>query len=527
MGIEDQFVHASNRRKYRCLRMGAALYVQDDFRVSSRLTLNLGLRYEYESPRTERFNRTTRGFGFGLPSPLQVPGLRLTGGLLYAGVDGRARGIYDSDRNNFAPRIGFAFSLDRKTVLRGGYAVSYIPVIGSVFSDGYSNSTPWVASTDGGLTVINRLSNPFPNGLVPPAGNSLGLLTLAGQGVSFLEPADRSPIFHNWQFDVQREIPGQVLIEAAYVGSRGVRLIAPGENLNQVRRDDWALGSALKQQVTNPFFGVLTTGSLAGSTVAREQLLRPYPQFTGVSRSNPAYGNSVYHSLQLKLEKRLAHGVTALISYTASKNLSDLNGTQNAYDRRPERAVSDIDVPQRLTIAGAFELPFGRRRRFLSQAPRALDLAIGGWQAYTFQTYQGGFALSYGFAGGTFPAGVSPRASINGNPTEGVSGPHSERLDRYFNTNAFLRPADFTIGNLAPRVHTVRSPGMNNLNITLSKYFDIVEGVRTEFRASAYNAVNHPVFNPPNTTVGNASFGRIASQANLSRQIEFGLRIVF
>jgi len=504
-----------------------AMYVQDDFRVHPRLTLNIGLRYEYETPRTERYNRTTRGFGYGLPSPLKVPGLSLTGGLLYAGVEGRPRGIYEPDSNNIAPRIGFAFSLNRKTVLRGGYAVSYIPVIGSVFSDGYSNSTPWVASTDGGLTVINRLSNPFPNGLVPAAGNSLGLNTLVGQGVSFQEPADRSPIFHNWQLDIQRELPGQILIEAAYVGSRGVRLISSSENLNQVRPADWALGSALKQQVANPFFGILTTGSLTGATVAREQLLRPYPQFTGVSRSNPAYGNSIYHSLQLKLEKRLARGVTALISYTASKNLSDLNGTQDAYNRQPERAVSDIDVPQRLTIAGAWELPFGRRRHFLAHAPRVLDLAAGGWQLSTFQTYQGGFALGYGFSGGTFPAGVSPRASVNGDPSEGVSGPHSQRLDRYFNTNAFLRPADFTIGNLAPRVHTVRSPGMNNANITLSKYFDIVERVRAEFRASAFNAVNHPVFGGPNTTVGNASFGRISSQANLSRQIEFALRIVF
>jgi hypothetical protein len=504
-----------------------ALYIQDDFRVGPRLTLNIGLRYEYETPRTERYDRATRGFGYGVPNPLRIPGLNLTGGLLYAGVDGRPRGIYDPDRNNFAPRIGFAFSLNDKTVLRGGYAVSYIPVIGSVFSDGYSNSTPWVTSTDGGLTIINRLSNPFPGGLVPPFGNSQGLLTLVGQGVSFLEPADRNPIFHNWQLNVQRELAGQILIEAAYVGSRGVRLIAPGENLNQVHPSDWALGAALKQQVDNPFFGVLTTGALTGRTVAREQLLRPYPQYTGVSRANPAYGNSIYHSLQLKLEKRLARGVTALISYTASKNLSDLNGTQNAYDRRIERAVSDVDVPQRLTIAAAWELPFGRGRRFLGNAPRALDFAAGGWQLSTFHTYQAGFALGYGFSGGTFPAGVSPRASVNGDPTEGISGAHSQRLDRYFNTSVFFRPADFTIGNLAPRVHTVRSPGMNNVNITLSKYFQIVEKVRTEFRASAFNAVNHPVFGSPNTTVGNASFGRISSQANLSRQIELGLRIVF
>jgi outer membrane receptor protein involved in Fe transport len=160
------------------------LYLQDDWRVNSRLTLNLGLRWEYESPRTERYDRTTRGFAFGTPSPVQVPGLNLTGGLLYAGVGGADRGIYAPDRNNFAPRIGFAYRLTEKMALRGGYALSYIPVIGSVTSDGYSNTTPWVPSLDGGLTIVNRLSNPFPTGLVPAVGNSLGLATLVGQGVT-------------------------------------------------------------------------------------------------------------------------------------------------------------------------------------------------------------------------------------------------------------------------------------------------------------------------------------------------------
>ena len=504
-----------------------ALYFQDDWRVTTRLTLNLGLRYEYESPRTERYDRTTRGFGIGVPSPLRVPGLNLTGGLLYAGVDGRSRGIYDSDRNNFAPRAGFAYSLTKNTVLRGGYALSYIPVIGSVLSDGYSNETPWVASTDGGITIENRLSNPFPTGLIPAIGNSAGLLTLVGQGVSFVEPADRLPIFHNWHFDVQRELPSQMLLEVAYVGSRGVRLVGPSENLNQVPTEYFGLGSALKLQVDNPFFGILTTGPLSGRTVAREQLLRQYAQFTGVSRTNPAFGNSSYSALQIKLEKRLAHGIAALVAFTASKNLSDLNTPRNAFDRSVERAVSDIDVPQRLTIAGAWDLPFGRGRHWGSGVSRATDLAIGGWQLSTFCTYQGGFAQGFGFAGGTFAAGTSPRVNVNGDPTEGVSGPHNQRLDRYFNTAVFSRPADFTLGNLAARVHTVRSPGMDNVNLTMTKDFAIVERVKVQFRASAYNALNHPVFNGPNTTVGNASFGRISSQANLSRQIEFGLRLAF
>jgi hypothetical protein len=502
------------------------LYVQDDWRVNKRLTLNIGLRWEYESPRTERYDRATRGFAYGVASPLQVSGLNLTGGLLYAGGN-NGRGIYQPDRNNFAPRIGFAYSVTPKTVFRGGYALSYIPVVGSVFSDGYSNDTPWISSLDGGLTITNRLSNPFPGGLIPAIGNSLGLRTLLGQSISFVEPAGRTPKFHNWHFDVQRELPSQMLVEIAYVGSHGSSLIAPTENINQVPSSAFGLGAALKQQVENPFFGVLTTGGLAGRTVAREQLLRPYPHFTGVSRANPAYGNSSYHSMQLKLEKRLAHGVAALISYTASKNLSDLNTPRDAFNRSVEKAVSDIDVPQRLTIAGSWDLPFGHGKRYLSSMPRAADLVIGGWQLSTFQTYQGGFALGFGFAGGTFAAGTSPRVLVVGDPNAGVSGSHEARLDRYFNTDAFARPADFTLGNMAARVHAVRSPGMNNNNITASKNFQIVERVKMQFRSSFYNALNHPVFGGPNTTVGNASFGRISSQANLSRQIEFGLRLTY
>jgi hypothetical protein len=334
-------------------------------------------------------------------------------------------------------------------------------------------------------------------------------------------------MFHNWQFNLQHELPSQSLIEIAYVGSRGVALIAPNENLNAVPPEYWSMGQGLKQQVPNPFYGIFTAGGLTGPTVAREQLLRPYPQFTNVSRNNPAYGNSVYHSLQTKFEKRLDHGVVALVSYTIAKNMTDLHGPQNPYDRSAERAVSDLDVPQRLTVAAAWDLPFGRNRTYLRNAHRALDLAIGGWQLSMFNTYQAGFPLSFGFAGGTFASGMSPRASVTGDPAEGAEGPHNQRLNRYFNTSAFVRPADFTLGNLAPRVHTVRSPGMNNVNITASKDFTVVEGTTVQFRASAYNALNHPVFGSPNTTVGNASFGQISSQANLSRQIEFGLRVTF
>ena len=181
-----------------------ALFFQDDYRVTSKLTLNLGLRWDYQTPTTERYDRTTRGFDYFGASPLKIPGLNLTGGLLYAGTNGLSRGIYDSDWHQFAPRIGIAYSLNRKTVIRAGYSLTYIPLVGNVYPTGYSNVTSMV--TANGANPVNLLSNPFPQGQLPPVGNSQGKSTLIGQAVTFVDPGDRTPQFHNWHVDVQREI---------------------------------------------------------------------------------------------------------------------------------------------------------------------------------------------------------------------------------------------------------------------------------------------------------------------------------
>jgi len=509
-----------------------AFYTQDDFRVTRKLTLNMGIRYEYESPATERYNRTTRGFAYTTPSPLQVPGLNLRGGLLYAGVDNNPRGVYNPDRNNFAPRFGFAYSLNNKTVFRGGYALFYIFPVGRVYPVGYSQSTPWVSTQDG-ITPFRRFREPFPEGHLPIVGNSQRLMTLVGQSISFVEPADRVATFHNWQFNIQREVAPMTLVEVAYVGSRGIRISALGsdftgainENVNQFHPQHLAMGAELLRAVPNPFFGILS-GPLGGRTVAQAQLLRPYPHFAAVTRLGPAFLNTVYHSAQMRLEKRLSHGVTALISYTVSKNIGDVSNAQNAYDRRAERALTDLDSSQRLTITAAWEIPVGRNRRYLAGISRAADLVIGGWTISTFNTFQKGFPLAFSLARAAAGSGAN-RPNAAGDPTEGISGPIVKRLDRYFNTNAFSQPPDFTWGNLSPRIGTVRSPGMNNLNVTLSKTFAITERWKLDFRASSFNLLNHPVFSAPNTVFGDASFGRIFSQANLPRQTELAVKIFF
>ena len=530
-GAIDQATGVSILNKY------LSGYVQDDWKITNKLTLNLGLRYEFETPRTERYDRATRQFCFDCPSPIagQVPGLDLRGGLTFVGTDGNSRGIYDADKNNWSPRIGLAYRLFPKTVIRTGYGLYYIPVIGSVESPGFDAQTPWVTSTDG-ITPLNTLSNPFPEGHLPITGASQGLATLLGQNIRFVEPSDRTPSFHTWTFNIQQALPGQSVFEIGYTGSRGIHLatdVSEGgfsENINQLPDTLLAQGSVLNEQVDNPFFGVIGAGPLSGRTVQRKQLLRPYPQFLNITRDNPAYGNSVYHSLQMKFQKRMTQGLTALVSYTYSKNIGDISPAQNNYNRQAERAVAEFDVPQRLTTTFAYELPFGRGRQFLKDINPVADQFLGGWQISMFNTFQSGFPLTFGVQRSSiFGVGEGgQRPDAIGDPTAGVSGvAHVDRLDRFFNTEAFAQPADFSFGNLSSRVGSIRGPGMNNWNMTLAKKFAIKELMQIEFRVASYNLLNQPVFGNPNTTFGAGAFGTIGSQANLPRQTELMLRITF
>jgi hypothetical protein len=510
------------------------LYLQDDYRLTRRLTLNLGLRFDLDLPRTERYDRTTRGFAYNTPSPLSVPGLDLRGGLLYAGVGGRPRGLRNPDWNNFAPRLSIAYSLSPRTVIRAGGAVNYVPAVGSVEPTGYSVTTPWVSSI-GGYIPNHRLSNPFPNGPLPATENSLGLATLVGEEVSFVDPGDRVPIFLNWQFAVQREFHPRTLLEVAYVGSRGVRILGGPidyatvvyEQLNQLSPSYLNLKAALLEPVQNPFYGIIADGPLAERVVQRQQLLRPYPQFTSVVRNNPAFGNSSYHSLQVRLEKRAGNGLSALVSYTLSKNINDVAVAQDAYNRGAERALSEFDAPQRLTVTAAWDLPFGKGQRWFKDASGAAAL-VGGWQLATFSTFQSGFPLAFKLSRtNLFMAGATQRPSAAGDPSAGIAGGITSRLARYFNTAAFAQPADFTFGNLGPRVGWVRSPGMNNVNLRLGREFRVKEKLVLSLRASSFNLFNHPVFSAPNTTVGSSNFGRVFNQANLSRQTELAAKVSF
>lgn len=507
-------------------------FFQDDWRISSKLTLNLGLRYEFETPRTERFDRATRGFDRS--ASYRIGTLPAVGGLMYAGGN-NPRGIYNPDRNNFAPRIGLAWSVNPKTVVRAGYALYFVPVVGSVDPVGFSVTTPMVVS-ENGIEITNRLSNPFPTGQLTPPGRAAGVQTLVGQGISYIDPGDRTPLYHSWNLNIQRQLFPGGLFQVGYIGGRGVNLTSEvsignniSENINQVNPSFLSQGAALLDVVNNPYFGSIASGPLAGRTVQRQQLLRPYPQFGNITRNLPTLGNSSYHSLQAKFETRSWKGLTSIVSFTWAKNLGDIAPYQDNYNRRIERSPMAFDVPRRLTTTLSWDVPVGRKRAVGGNMPRALDAVAGGWNIAMFNTFQSGFPLSFGVAQNTlFLAGAgAQRPNVVGDPNAGVTGSVTERLNAYFNTAAFAQPANFTFGNAPARASWLRNPGMNNWNLTLTKQFTITERLKVNLRGSSFNLMNHPVFAGPNTTFGVAQFGRITAQANISRQHEVVLRILF
>src|SRR5262245_2450406 len=314
----------------------AGFYAQDDWKATRKLTLNLGLRYDLEPGRTERFNKLSY-FDFDAPSPIAqqagIPGLR--GGLRFIGVDGNPKRQFDTDGNNFGPRFSLAYSVNEKTVVRAGYGIFYYPFVGAASGwasgiNGFLSFTDMVSSIDG-LRPTDLLSNPFPAGLQQPTAPGSGLLTGLGQdfGASGRDGAvdrtNRVGYSQQWNLNIQREAPGNLSVEVAYTGNRGVKLVdGPlGHQINQLTVEQLRPGAQLQQTVPNPFFGIINTGPLSRATTTRGQLLRPYPQFLGVYNFRPSSGSSIYHAFQMRVDKRFSNGLTLLASYTNSKLIED------------------------------------------------------------------------------------------------------------------------------------------------------------------------------------------------------------
>jgi hypothetical protein len=509
-------------------------YAQDDWRVNSRLTLNLGLRYDIDVPRTERYDRMNY-FDPEARSPLadRVPAFPdLRGGVVFVGVDGRSRYQYNWDANNIAPRLGLSYQVDSKTVVRAGYSHIFGPsnqgAQGTVGPFGFRTENLWVTTIDG-ITPLNTLQNPYPNGFKPSPGSSEGLLTQVGANLQAPLQDTPSPWTIQYNVNIQRELPWAVYLEAAYVGTRGYDLSMVGESglsLNQLDPQYMSLGSQLNQQVPNPFYGIVNNGVLTQPTVSRAQLLRPYPQFTDIIPLYAAGAKSRYHALQMTGRKRMSNGLSFEGSYTLAKAEEIGMSHQNGYDIEASWALTSYDLTHRFVLSYLYELPFGRNRRFASGAPTLVNAIIGGWQFNGITTLQSGTPLSItaNNTAGIFGARTQP--NNNGNDPR-LSGPVEDRLNRYFDTSVYSQPAAFTFGNEPIFSPVLRAHGVRNFDLSLFKNFEVRAGTVVQVRVEALNAFNRVQFSGPNTSVTSSSFGVISGQANAPRQLQFGVKLLW
>jgi hypothetical protein len=436
------------------------------------------------------------------------------------------------DRNNLAPRFGFAYQLQPKTVVRGGFgnffAVSPQQAHGTVGPFGFRTQTDWLSSVDG-ITPYDTFTNPFPRGFTAISGSSLGLLTQAGANIQAPVQNTVTPYSMQWNFGFQRDLPGQVLLEVSYVGTRGLQLSRNDESglsLNQVDPQYMALGSKLNDQVDNPFYGIVTSGVHASAKISRAQLLRPYPQFTDVIPMYSSGSSSTYHALQTSFNKRFSKGLQFEGSYTWSKAIDNAMSHQNSYNIRDSRALTSYDIAHRFVVGYIYELPFGRGRRFGAGWNAPVNHVLGGWQVNGITTYQSGTPLSIS---ATNVAGIgNPTGRANNNGRSGrLTGDIHDRLNRYFDTSVFSQPAAFTFGNVSPRVADLRAPGARNWDLSLFKEFELRERFKLQLRGEFLNAFNRVQFSSPNTPVPSHQFGVISSQATTPRQTQLGLKLLW
>jgi len=560
-GTIDRNAARSNQSLYN------GMFIHDDWKVTDKLTLNLGLRYEYEGATDERYDRNIRAFDNAVSSPVEaaakaayaanplpeIPAanFNVKGGLIFS--DANNRSFWQPDKNNVQPRAGFAYSLNEKTVLRGGWGIFSSPiVIDGINQAGFSQATPIVASTNNGLTLRANLANPFPDGVLVPQGATLGLSTLLGQGAGFIPRDARNPQSMRWSFGVQRDLPGNWLFELQYVGNSGYDLLTntrfegnnnpnianpiPRQYLSTSPIRDQALIDSLNRQAPNPFRGLLPGTGLNGATVTRGQLLRPFPQFTSLSTVRYD-GSSVYHSAQLRAEKRFSKGYTTLVSYTWSKFLEETTYL-NESDTEFERRLNGADAPHRFVISGIWELPFGRNRKWGAGWNRAVDVALGGWQVQGIGQLQSGRPLTFG--------NVYVNRDISKLKTDirssNVDGLVFDISGFYFNdaavqTNGVVDPAKqradsrIQLANnvrvLPSRRAGLRSQRLNLWDLSVSKNFSFTETIRLQLRGEFLNAFNKVIFDNPNLSPNNTNFGKVTGQANLPRDVQIGLKLIF
>jgi trimeric autotransporter adhesin len=511
-------------------------YVQDDWRISAKMTMNYGLRYEWEPGLREDEDRILVAFDRTVVMPLAADtGLNLHGGLRYAGQDGFPTSQGDPQKKKFSPRIGVAWSLDEQTVLRSGYGLFWAPFnYASYAALGYQQVTNLDQSNN--LTPTVTLSNPFPNGLLPPVGNANGLLTGVGGPITFNNQDRRTEHLQQYSVELQRQL-GNMAVSIGYIGTRGDDLNFGTININQLEPEvvaQW--GARLNDQVANPFFGIAGAGAFSSArTISRGQLLRPFPQFGNVLQDQTTGGRSRYSGVTARLDKR-GGWWTGSFHYTRSRldtnqyNEGNLYYTTvrqtlplNSYNLDGEYSRSLQDVPHRIVLSPIIRLPFGEGRKWATNG--MADQIIGGWDLSVVATYESGFPVNVvqltdntgSFSGTQRPnwTGTSPA----------TAGSAIDRLDTYVGAAAYSLAPAFTFGS-GPRTDPrARTPFRTNYDVSISKNIPIFGGLNADIRAEMLNATNSPKFVGPETRLGTAQFGKITQQAGLMRITQLMLRI--
>jgi carboxypeptidase family protein len=533
---------ASGRVDYSVLPYYQTIYtapwLQDDIKLTRRLTLNLGLRWDLHLPPTERFDRANREFFADVENPIssridqtRFPGFKVKGGIGFAGRNGLPRRPFNTDFNNIQPRIGAAFQLNSQTVVRGGYGLFYVSPVSRGYTNGFSIQTPFVSSLDGNRTPSGNVSNPFPSGVLQPPGASQGLETFLGQSPSFSNVNTRVPYVHQISFGIQRQLPLRMSVDASYVGSR-TRDAIVSKPFNEISKESLALGAtALNQNVPNPFAGLIPGTTLNNPMVTRQQLLRPFPQFTGFDMADRNDGKIWYNSFQLQLEKRASHGLSFVASYTLSKNIEALSYL-NGQDLAPTNTLTSWDRPHRLSIYPIYELPFGPGRRFLSSSHGPVAKLVGGWQVVMTSIIQSGTPMS--IPGDVYLIG-DPRLE---NPTWSrlfktgvidVNGTVRNVLPGEQPVFAIRPPA--TLRTTPLRYGNLRNQWGTTFDFSVLKSVRFRERLKAQFRVEAFNVFNTPIFSSnPNLTPTSVTFGQILrdnGQSNSPRIVQLGFRFEY
>jgi len=529
-------------------------FVQDDWRVRSNLTLNLGLRYDIQIPFVERWDRVNSGFDFNSVNPLssQVlaawaqdkaqydatkpkypypnPPAALLGGKLFVGNGPRR--VYDTDFTDLQPRIGLAWAFEKHSVLRTGFGIYYRTATQSNYTDGFSQQTNYAPSFDGSITPANggltgpySLQNPFPGGLVQPTGQSLGLLTNAGLGVSFDGHQRPIPRTYQYSFGLQHWFPWSVKLDVSYVGSQTVH-DSMSQNMDYVSMANFLIAhgdnSYLNRKVPNPFYGILspTTDFGKAPTFNAESLLYPYPLFNGITMSTQPWSKYRYDSLQVRMERRFfgsrrAGGLLTTVAYTFAKSF-EANHRLNNWNlaEAPVHELSVYDKPQNLAISGVWDLPFGNRRALLSESNRVVRAIVSDWNYNFVFTYNAGYPTSW-------PNAVFTCSSYF------VT---NQTNDQWFNNTSgcWKGRASYPLRDTGDRFAWIRNPGRSNLNMAIARTFHLTERYAMQLRGESFNTTNTPMFGGPDTTYTDPRFGQLPiAQQNFPRLVQLSARFTF